>query len=119
MKKYRKIIKLLLYMGVLLFGTYCLIRKVDKLSMNVMESVKNNLEVEKGYFSISNSSLRKLSKNDKIKFKNLSHTKKINDSLNLFILDHKCRMNDTLYSVEVFVDKHDNVIAVNKPVKVF
>lgn len=117
MKKYIKGFKLFSFLIIIIGSTFIVIRKKDKLSISIEQEIKNNLEVDKNYFAINNSTIRKLTKQDKAKLNLISNLKIYNQD-ELYILDHKCRINDTLYLVQVFVDKENNVKALDKPTKV-
>jgi len=116
MKPYIKGLKLFSFLFIIIVSTFIFIRKKDRLSLNIEEKIKNNLVVDKNYLAVENSPIRKLSKTDKQKLNILSNIKTC-DLADIYILDHKFRINDTLFLVQVFVDKENNVKALDKPIK--
>lgn len=118
MKKYKKGIKFFALLIIIISGTAFFIRKVDTMSEKIQESVKNNLEVEKTYSAVSNSIARDLNAEEKKVFSNLVSKTTPLDLNKILLIDHKFRLKDTLYSVQVFIDKKNTVYAVNKPIKV-
>lgn len=117
MKKYIKGAKLLGLLATIIFGTCYFIRKSDSLSENIEISVKNTLTVSKNYKSISNSNPRTLSPDEKNQLINQHpelNLKKSKDINSIFLVQHKCRLNDTLYSVLVYVSKSNFVYAVDR-----
>lgn len=123
MKKFIKGAKLFCLLAVIMLGTKCFIRKSDNLSQNIEANVKNNLDVKKSYETISNSSPRRLNQKEKKQLVNqhpelnLQNSSKVLDSI--LLVNHKCRLNDTLFNVSVYVLKNNIVYAVDKPIKKF
>lgn len=115
-KPYIKGIKLFSFLFIIVFNTFLVIRKKDKLSLNIEESIRSNLPVDKNYLAINNSPFRKLDKADEVKL-NLLLSKKNSNLAEIYVFDHKCRINDTLFLVEVFVDRQNNIKALDKPIK--
>lgn len=118
MKPYKKGIKLIVFISLLFFFTLYFARKADTLAININENVRTSLLVDKGYSSVSISKSRRLTKAEINRFKELLHIQptKMNDVL---IVDHKFRINDTLYSVQVFINKNNEVISLDQPKKVW
>lgn len=111
--------KLFSFLSVIFFGTWYFIRKADKLSLNIQESVKNNLTIEKNYKSIGYYNSHLLDSNEKERFHSIEHLKKATDENEISTAIHKYRINDTLYSIRVFFDKDYYVLAIDTPKKAF
>lgn len=116
-KPFIKGLKLFSFLLLIIVCTFSVIRKRDKLSLNIEEGVKNNLPVSRNYIAINNSSIRKLSKADKSKFNSILN-KKISNYKEINTLDHRYRINDTLFSVQVFFDRNNDIKAIDKPIKI-
>ncbi|TBO42247.1 hypothetical protein [Pedobacter kyonggii] len=120
MKKYVKGIKLFSLIVIIIMGTVYFIRKADALDINIKTSVKNSLEVDRGYISIGNSKLRNMTRKEAKTFETLFHstlTKKYSKA-QILITDHRCRIKDTLYTMPVYVSMENEVLAIGEKLKV-
>ena len=115
LKPYVKGFKLFSFIFIIISGTLYFIRKADLLNRHVSLAVKNSLTVDKNYLSVNTSAPTSLTKADR----NLVFKLGLDSNISgIYKVNHKCRINDTLNSVIVFVDKDSIVRAIQKPIKI-
>lgn len=101
-------------------GTIYAIRKVDPLKQSVESYVKTNLPLLKNYQPIT-VNVEKSSIVDLKTLKTLLMSRGESGKINfngMKCVIHKCRLNDTLYSIKLYADYRDTIIAMEKPNKV-
>jgi hypothetical protein len=116
--KYIKSIKLIGLVSFIVLGTVFCIRKVDPLKQNVEDFIRAGLPVNKNYQYINIGKKQPVTQN--IDLKHLI-SKADGEIINKKIkktFTHRYRLNDTLYSVQMYASDKDSIIAINHPVKI-
>jgi hypothetical protein len=117
-KKYPKSIKVSLMLLVLILGTIFAVRRVDPKEEATEKFVRNNLFVLKKYQAIS---LEYTGVIDSIERKTLSFNgtltgeKSLVNSGIIRRFKHNCRLNDSLYHINIYFNNKDSVIAMSAP----
>lgn len=114
MKLYIKGIKFFSFILIIIIGTCIFIRKSSVLTKNVTKAVKNSLTTQSNYIAVGNSSPKHLSRSDLKKLVNIGLNPNMKDIL---VLNHRCRINDTLFNIIVWINQDSVVQAVSKPTK--
>lgn len=117
-KKYPKSIKVSLMLLVLILGTIFAIRRVDPKEEATEKFVRNNLLVLKKYQPVS---LEYTGIIDSVERKLLASNgtllsgKSIPNSTVIRRFKHSCRLNDSLYHINIYFNAKDSVIAMSAP----
>lgn len=115
-----KSIKLCLLIGGLIVGTILCVRKVDNSKVDIKLYVENHLPVLKGYHHVSVGEVENLDSARKVFLVN--HLKNVNKTFRIQlseikVIEDKFRLNDTLYKVEIFLNKKGHVISMSLPIR--
>lgn len=106
--------------GGLIVGTILCVRKVDNSKVDIKLYVENHLPVLKGYHHVSVGEVENLDSARKVFLVN--HLKNVNKTFRIQlseikVIEDKFRLNDTLYKVEIFLNKKGHVISMSLPIR--